>query len=827
MERSLSATSDQLERTLLLLDHRIRTLEVHSDSVARDKTYHVDQLGFLPSGSFKKETPFNCDQEKPSTARSSESSRPASKYVADTSAETEELFSQCQQLRDQAATAQNEQSASEAFLEALVDENSRWLLSNPAVSEPMKAQVRAMLLHTKQLQHQAQMICVEQASCVETSEPASNTEYSLQYRASPQNWVGNEFDTFTQSTSNPPPVGLRLAQRDWVPTGLATQGAIDARLLAAALRRSEQLEARRSTAVKSSARRSPVPVPSMTKARIEDKLLVAAIRRTIHLENRQFTAALLADRNRFRPTYPSTSSRAAANCTAAESMNSDWISSTQTLVGIPVTAATSISYTTLEKLRREVGSKLSNQAQSCRLLQSRVAQLLAQLVSTEIPPFSMSEDIAEPTAAAARHDVHSQTPAMFDLSKRDRQSMFPIQTLTEQHLGGADAVYSSFATIEQHTPAEQPECDFAKTNVALFNKLMKPVQEILDAVCSDRQRLEAEYAQQAADESPSGRPIAPGSTEHCNGWRSVLDQKTGRYYYYSTKDPTHSTCWHMTPKSVEQATTESHPTVSGKSTLLVNLRRNYEAIRHREVGVQERNCDNSGDCFDSEQLQQHTILQGQQAAASKPAASKAATEALHQEQKDLQDTPQKHREAPDQTQKLKMVENTEVFSLDDSTESQQVSVKIDDTPDCRYQKECVPKAMSAEETAVRDWLAEKALEELTAAFVSNGYCDVELMKDMGLDDDDLDFLEITDLTQREILQGKQAAAKGSGSSMIGTPRLNRILGINPASLASISDRARSWRASTPDMTEACKSAIAAYDTRVAMLLENLGTIPCC
>merc|ERR1711865_319474 len=68
------------------------------------------------------------------------------------------------------------------------------------------------------------------------------------------------------------------------------------------------------------------------------------------------------------------------------------------------------------------------------------------------------------------------------------------------------------------------------------------------------------------------------------------------------------------------------------------------------------------------------------------------------------------------------------------------------------------KAVSAEETAVRGWLAEKGLEELTSAFVSKEYCDVELMKKIGLDDDDLDFLEITDATQRAILQGKQAAA---------------------------------------------------------------------
>jgi hypothetical protein len=66
--------------------------------------------------------------------------------------------------------------------------------------------------------------------------------------------------------------------------------------------------------------------------------------------------------------------------------------------------------------------------------------------------------------------------------------------------------------------------------------------------------------------------------------------------------------------------------------------------------------------------------------------------------------------------------------------------------------------MSAEETAVRGWLAKKGLEELTPAFVSKEYCDVALMNEIGLDDDDLDHLEISDPTHRAILQGKQAAA---------------------------------------------------------------------
>merc|ERR1712086_273596 len=68
------------------------------------------------------------------------------------------------------------------------------------------------------------------------------------------------------------------------------------------------------------------------------------------------------------------------------------------------------------------------------------------------------------------------------------------------------------------------------------------------------------------------------------------------------------------------------------------------------------------------------------------------------------------------------------------------------------------KAVSAEETAVRGWLAEKGLEELTSAFVSKDYCDVALMREIGLDDDDLDWLEINDPQHRATLRSLAAAA---------------------------------------------------------------------
>ena len=64
---------------------------------------------------------------------------------------------------------------------------------------------------------------------------------------------------------------------------------------------------------------------------------------------------------------------------------------------------------------------------------------------------------------------------------------------------------------------------------------------------------------------------------------------------------------------------------------------------------------------------------------------------------------------------------------------------------------------------MRGWLAGYGLEELTEVFVSKDYTDVELMKKIGVDDDDLDFLEINDATQRAILQGKQQPKKDNAA----------------------------------------------------------------
>merc|ERR1711998_195136 len=59
--------------------------------------------------------------------------------------------------------------------------------------------------------------------------------------------------------------------------------------------------------------------------------------------------------------------------------------------------------------------------------------------------------------------------------------------------------------------------------------------------------------------------------------------------------------------------------------------------------------------------------------------------------------------------------------------------------------------------AVRQWLAGKGLEHLAESFIMKEYCDVEVMKEMGLDEDDLDFLEVTDAEERAILLGKASA----------------------------------------------------------------------
>eukprot|EP00656_Telonema_subtile_P033379 TRINITY_DN3698_c0_g1_i5.p2 TRINITY_DN3698_c0_g1~~TRINITY_DN3698_c0_g1_i5.p2 ORF type:complete len:353 (-),score=103.11 TRINITY_DN3698_c0_g1_i5:77-1135(-) len=56
-----------------------------------------------------------------------------------------------------------------------------------------------------------------------------------------------------------------------------------------------------------------------------------------------------------------------------------------------------------------------------------------------------------------------------------------------------------------------------------------------------------------------------------------------------------------------------------------------------------------------------------------------------------------------------------------------------------------------EEQGVRQWLAGKGLEQLAPAFIEKEYTDVAVMEDMGLDNDDLDYLEITNKSHRDIL----------------------------------------------------------------------------
>merc|ERR1740117_1760708 len=66
--------------------------------------------------------------------------------------------------------------------------------------------------------------------------------------------------------------------------------------------------------------------------------------------------------------------------------------------------------------------------------------------------------------------------------------------------------------------------------------------------------------------------------------------------------------------------------------------------------------------------------------------------------------------------------------------------------------------VTPEEAAVRKWLSAKSLGHLTQSFVEKEYTDVAVMTEMGLDDDDLDFLEITDAKERAMLSGKAAPA---------------------------------------------------------------------
>ena len=53
---------------------------------------------------------------------------------------------------------------------------------------------------------------------------------------------------------------------------------------------------------------------------------------------------------------------------------------------------------------------------------------------------------------------------------------------------------------------------------------------------------------------------------------------------------------------------------------------------------------------------------------------------------------------------------------------------------------------------VLDWLTQIDLPQLMSHFTASDYCDVDVLLEMGLDDEDLDFLNIHDPTHRKILK---------------------------------------------------------------------------
>ena len=57
--------------------------------------------------------------------------------------------------------------------------------------------------------------------------------------------------------------------------------------------------------------------------------------------------------------------------------------------------------------------------------------------------------------------------------------------------------------------------------------------------------------------------------------------------------------------------------------------------------------------------------------------------------------------------------------------------------------------------------------------MSKDYCDVELMKEIGLDDDDLDFLEVNDATQRATLREMQTATSKKPIAVKAEPKAAR------------------------------------------------------
>ena len=88
-----------------------------------------------------------------------------------------------------------------------------------------------------------------------------------------------------------------------------------------------------------------------------------------------------------------------------------------------------------------------------------------------------------------------------------------------------------------------------------------------------------------------------------------------------------------------------------------------------------------------------------------------------------------------------------------------------------HQKSC--KVRKEPDPPIKIWLATKGLAHLTPKFIEKEYTDVAVITEMGLDDEDLDYLEITDEQHRAVLQGNPPPAAAAGATDLDEVELMR------------------------------------------------------
>ena len=74
------------------------------------------------------------------------------------------------------------------------------------------------------------------------------------------------------------------------------------------------------------------------------------------------------------------------------------------------------------------------------------------------------------------------------------------------------------------------------------------------------------------------------------------------------------------------------------------------------------------------------------------------------------------------------------------------------------------RAASVPHAKLHQWLAQLGLEPLAAAFIEKDYVDMAVIQEMGLDEEDLDYLEISDPEQRAVLLAQHPTSPGESTA---------------------------------------------------------------